>query len=550
MVGIFASNSWQWTTTSLAANTYNFTLVPMYDTLGDHSMRYIVKQCGFKVVFVDTNSRVHNFLKNVQNHDEGHKVEHIVVFEKIDDESKAAAELTSVELHNFDDLVADISTKDILPGVEPTEDDIFNIGYTSGTTGDPKGVVVTHKNWISDLAGCMVICRVLEQKDCWLSYLPAAHAFERMMQSFLMVGGASIGFYGGDTRNLIADAGALKPTFFGGVPRVWNKVYAKLQMAEKSSWLKGKLIRWAIVNKMELVEKGLNIRCSIYDKIVFKSIQALLGDRVDQGICGAAPIKNDVLNTIRAALGTYIYEGYGQTECCAACTFTRDGDPKSSVGAPIGCCAIKLDSVPEMDYLRENDKGEICIKGFNVMREYYKNDDKTKETVDEDGWLHTGDIGQWCENGTLQIIDRKKNIFKLAQGEYVAPEKIENVYTLHEAVAQCFVHGDSLKTKLVGVVVPEQEGKLFAKWAGKDERTDIKDLCNDESIKNKLLKELQDLGKTSGLKSFENVKEICLHSELMSVENNLLTPTMKTKRNVVMKHFRKQIDEMYEELGE
>lgn len=251
------------------------------------------------------------------------------------------------------------------------------------------------------------------------------------------------------------------------------------------------------------------------------------------------------MNTLRAAMGCYITEAYGQTECNAAATATMTNDPLSSVGAPVCGVAIKLVSLPEMNYHAENDQGEICFKGPILMKEYYKNAEKTAETIDEDGWLHTGDVGQWTEYGTLQIIDRAKHIFKTSLGEYIAPEKIENIYALHEAVGQCFVYGDSLKNVLVGVVVPCPDN--FLNWA---KAKDMEVAMKDDNIKDRLLKEMTNLGKKSGLKGFENVKCIQFHNELMSVENGLLTPTMKTKRPQCKKYFQQQIDEMYSQLGE
>lgn len=191
-----------------------------------------------------------------------------------------------------------------------------------------------------------------------------------------------------------------------------------------------------------------------------------------------------------------------------------------------------------MGYLASEDKGEICIKGFNVMKGYYKNPGKTAETVDKDGWLHTGDVGMWTEYGTIQIIDRKKHIFKLAQGEYVAPEKLENVFVMHPAIAQIFVHGESLKNGLVCVAMPDPE--TFEKWAGK---SDIAALAEDEGIKKKLLDELAKHGRANGLKGFEIPRAITINPELMSVDNGLLTPTMKAKRPQIKKIIHSNVEQ-------
>ncbi|KAG8537228.1 hypothetical protein GDO81_024878, partial [Engystomops pustulosus] len=171
-----------------------------------------------------------------------------------------------------------------------------------------------------------------------------------------------------------------------------------------------------------------------------------MGGRVRVMVTGAAPISENVLSFLRAALGSQIFEAYGQTECGAGCSFSTPGDwTAGHVGAPLPCNLLKLVDVTDMNYFSSNGEGEVCIKGSNVFKGYLKDPEKTAEAIDEEGWLHTGDIGKWLPNGTLKIIDRKKNIFKLAQGEYIAPEKIENVYGRSAPVAQVFVHGDSLR---------------------------------------------------------------------------------------------------------
>lgn len=547
-VGIFASNCWEWSTNGLAAANFNYCMVPMYDTLGDQAMRYIVQQCEFDVVLIDTETRVNSFIKNVQGHPEGKKVKYVVSFHQCDEKTYNLARQHGLNLIWQEDLIRNVVESNIRSESHcpPKPEDLFCICYTSGTTGNPKGVMHTHSSWNADMQGAMLATRAFSEDDVWLSYLPSAHVFERMVQSFMFLVGGRCGFFGGDPRNLIADAAALKPTFFGGVPRVWNKIYAKLESAKLESNLKKKLITWATDNKVELVKKGINRNNTIYDKVVFGKIQALLGGRVNGGVSSAAPMKNEVLNTLRAALGTYINEAYGQTECSACCTATMMNDPNQSVGAPIGSVAIKLASVEEMNYFAENDYGEICLKGPIVMKGYYKNAEKTAEAIDKDGWLHTGDVGRWTEHGTLQIVDRAKHIFKTSLGEYIAPEKIENIYLMHSAVGQCFVYGDSLKNTIVAIVIPDPDN--FLGWAKTGGTIDA--AIQSKSVQDRMLKELQNLGKTNGLKGFENIKAFTFVNELMSVEAGLLTPTMKTKRPQCKIHFMPLINEMYEKLGE
>merc|ERR1711879_479724 len=237
-------------------------------------------------------------------------------------------------------------------------------------------------------------------------------------------------------------------------------------------------------------------------------------------------------------------------------TVEEDQSGAGHVGVPLPCCEIALFDVPEMNYTQHDvvngkkiERGEICIRGPNVMKGYFKDPAKTAETIDEDGWLHTGDIGMWMQNGSLKIIDRKKNIFKLAQGEYIAPEKIENIYIRSSACMQVFVHGDSLQAQLVVVVVPDPE--TFVDWCkGKGfAEPSLNNLCKNPAVRKAVLADLNDIGKKALLKSFEMAKNIHLDPEPWTVEKDLLTPTFKTKRPQLQRYYETEIENMYAEVN-
>ncbi|KAG8431072.1 hypothetical protein GDO86_019463 [Hymenochirus boettgeri] len=378
--------------------------------------------------------------------------------------------------------------------------------------------MLTHENIVADAVGFI---RNTEStfapltSDIAISYLPMAHMFERVVQTVVYHSGAKVGFFQGDVRLLTDDMKTLRPTVFPTVPRLLNRIYDKIQSGAQTPFKK-RLLEFAVARKFSEVKQGIIRNDSVWDKYIFKKVQDTMGGRVRVMVTAAAPISEDILFFLRAALGCQIFEAYGQTECAAGCTFTTPGDWKAGhVGAPLPCNLVKLVDVPDMNYFVSNGEGEVCIKGTNVFKGYLKDPEKTAETLDSDGWLHTGDIGKWLSNGTLKIFDRKKNIFKLAQGEYIAPEKIENVYVRSSPVAQVFVHGDSLK-----------------------------------AIKTAILQDMNKLGKEAGLKSFEQVKDIYVHSEMMTVENGFLTPTFKAKRAEVVNHFKSHIDNLYKNLNE
>lgn len=340
------------------------------------------------------------------------------------------------------------------------------------------------------------------------------------------------------------DLKALQPTVFPVVPRLLNRMFDRI-FGQANTTLKRWLLDFASKRKEAELRSCIIRNNSLWDKLIFHKIQSSLGGRVRLMVTGAAPVSATVLTFLRAALGCQFYEGYGQTECTAGCCLTIPGDwTAGHVGAPMPCNLVKLVDVEEMNYLAAKGEGEICVKGPNVFQGYLKDPEKTAEVLDKDGWLHTGDIGKWLPNGTLKIIDRKKHIFKLAQGEYIAPEKIENIYLRSEPVAQVFVHGESLQAFLIAIVVPDAE--TIGHWARKKGfEGSFEELCRNKDVKKAILEDMVRLGKEAGLKAFEQVKGIALHPELFSIENGLLTPTMKAKRPELRNYFRPQIDELY-----
>jgi long-chain acyl-CoA synthetase len=254
-------------------------------------------------------------------------------------------------------------------------------------------------------------------------------------------------------------------------------------------------------------------------------------------------------------------KGYGQTEGSAAATISHPGDVSTvgHVGGPTGVVEIALYDVPEMGYLQTDrlhrgmpceGRGEICIRGPNVFKGYYKDPEKTRETVDDEGWLHSGDIGLWRLDGTLQIIDRKKNIFKLSQGEYVAPEKIENILIRSAFIAQCFVYGDSLQSSLVAIVIPDED--YVRSWVEDNipllSKSSIDEICKNLTLNNAVLSDIKDLSIQNKLQGFEVVKAIRLHPTPFSVDNDLMTPTFKLKRQKIRDVFEKTIADMYNEI--
>lgn len=344
------------------------------------------------------------------------------------------------------------------------------LSYTSGTTGDPKGVKLTHKMMLNQAYATQNrIAMTLDpctENDSYISYLPAVHSYEQSCQCLSLLYGVKIGFFSGDPLKLMADCALLKPTIFTSVPRVYNKIYAKLQAGLKeATGLGGYLFKNGVETKLENQRRGNGLTHSFYDKIVFGKIKGLLGGQVRIMSTGSAPIAAEVLDFLKVCFCCPLIEGYGMTESAGgACGTYADDGTAGHVGGPMQCTKFCLRDIPEMEYYTTGDvpKGELCMYGSNIMPGYFRNPEKTQEAI-KNGWLHSGDVAKIDQNGKITIIDRVKNIFKLSQGEYIAPEKLENIYVQSSYVLQCWIYGDSLRDYVIGffVIDPDQLKKQY-----------------------------------------------------------------------------------------
>ncbi|XP_030646141.1 long-chain-fatty-acid--CoA ligase 6 isoform X2 [Chanos chanos] len=535
----------EWVIAELACYTYSMAVVPLYDTLGVEAMIHILKLAEISLVICDKEEKAESLLTKKEK-GVTPTLSCLVLFNPCSAALVERGRNCGVEILQLSEIM-DLGRQNLKPPVPPQPQDLAVVCFTSGTTGKPKGAMITHGNIASNTSSVIKILEgffVIRQEDVSISYLPLAHMFERMIQVSMFCHGARVGFYQGDISLLMDDIKTLKPTFFPVVPRLLNRIYDKI-MGSVTSPLRRVILQYAVRRKQAELSSGVVRNNSLWDKLVFNKIQASLGGNLRFILTASAPISPAVLSFLRATLGCLIFEGYGQTECTAGCTFSMPGDWSAGhVGAPLPCAMVKVTDIPDMNYFAKNGEGEICIQGPSVFRGYLKDEERTDEALDSDGWLHTGDVGQWLPNGTLRIIDRKKHIFKLSQGEYIAPEKIENAYMRCLPVLQVFVHGDSLQSYLIGIVVPDPE--VFSDWA--KERGFVgsyEELCQNPDVKKAVLEDMTAVGKEAGLKSFEQVKDLYLHPEMFSVSNGLLTPTLKSRRVDLRRVFQEQIKQMY-----
>ncbi|XP_048837599.1 long-chain-fatty-acid--CoA ligase 1 [Brienomyrus brachyistius] len=544
-IGIFAQNRPEWVITELACYTFSMAVVPLYDTLGLEAMVHILNLAEISLVLCDREEKAESLLANMEK-GLTPMLSRLVLFNPFSSQLVERGKQCGVEILELREVM-DLGRQNLRDPVPPRPEDLAVICFTSGTTGKPKGAMITHGNIASNTSSVIKILEgsfVIQQEDVSISYLPLAHMFERMIQVSMFCHGARVGFYQGDISLLMDDIKTLKPTFFPVVPRLLNRIYDKI-LGSVTSPLRRAVLQYAVRRKQAELSSGVVRNNSLWDRLLFNKIQASLGGNLRFILTASAPISPTVLSFLRATLGCLIFEGYGQTECTAGCTFSMPGDwTAGHVGAPLPCAMVKLADIPDMNYYAKNREGEICIRGHSVFKGYLRDEATTAETLDSEGWLHTGDVGQWLPNGTLRIIDRKKHIFKLSQGEYIAPEKIENVYTRCVPVLQVFIHGDSLQSYLIGIVVPDPE--VFTEWAR--ERGIVgthEELCQNPDVKKAVLEDMTAVGKEAGLKSFEQVKDLHLHPEVFSVSNGLLTPTLKSRRADIRRFFHEQISQMY-----
>lgn len=551
--------------TEQACFRQNYVTVPLYDTLGEEAIEFICNQTEMKVLVASTD-KIKNLLKLASKLP---MLKTVIAMDPVPEEIKKKAQDAGIELLDFEAVEAKGAAKQVEPR-PPSPLDLCTICYTSGTTGKPKGVMLPHRAILSDASGCLALAGFgdnrdgerslfrITSEDVHISYLPLAHIFERVVFTALSAAGAKIGFYQGDTLKIIEDLGELKPTIFVSVPRLLNKVYDKvLQGVEQKGGLSKTIFNFAFKSKVENLRNYGEVHHWLWDRLVFKAIRERLGGQVRAILSGAAPLSPEVMEFLRVCFSCEVFEGYGQTETSAGTTLTIRGDwTTGHIGVPTPANEIKLVDVPEMSYTSQDipyPRGEICVRGLNCFTGYYKEEEKTRETIDDDGWVHSGDIGMWDARGRLVIIDRKKNIFKLSQGEYVAPEKIEAVLGKNAFIQQAFVYGNSLRSACVAVVVPYKEQLM--NWAKANDELSVlsfEDLCKHPRALEKMEQEMGTFGRsgTNELKGFEIPKRVFLEPDLFTVENGLLTPKFSLKRFEAEKRYKKQIEAMYSKLQE
>ena len=534
-VAIFSENRPEWAITDYACVTHGFADVPLYPNLPPEQAAYIIRDSGAVAIFVSDGAQA---AKIAQVRHQCPTLKTVISFAE---ERTNGVDHTLSELEAkgtaVDDEAHRAAYRAQANAVKP--DDVATLIYTSGTTGDPKGVMLTHDNLFSNvMAAASAIPFV--GTDIGLSFLPLSHIFERMAGHYLMFHvGCSIA-YAESIDTVPIDMQTVRPTLVLSVPRLYEKMYARvLENALAGGGLKKNIFFWARKVAEEWADEKLAglepsgllaIKYRVAQKLVFSKLQTRTGGRLRYFVSGGAPLASEI-NKFFYAAGLVILEGYGLTET----------SPVISVNTPsafrIGCVG-KL--MPGVEVSIASD-GEILTRGPHVMKGYYNKPDATQEAIDPDGWFHTGDIGE-LRDGFLAITDRKKDIIVTAGGKKIAPQPIESLIKTNKYVSQAVVIGDKRKFPVVLVVPNWEQVEKYARYKNII-WTDRPQLLQMPTIQMKMEKEVR--SQLEGLARFETPKKIALLEHDFSIERGELTPTLKVKRRVIDKTYKDVIDALY-----
>lgn len=539
-VGIVSENRLEWVMADFAITGCGAVDVPVFPTLTARQLEYTYNNCSASIIIVSNSFQLN---KIVSMRSEIPSLEHIIV---MNNEGVNTAE----NIHGFSDVVE--LGKKSMPQEERAAqfaqkaqavapDDLCTIIYTSGTTGNPKGVMLTHRNLCSNINAVNDVVHV-GTNDIFLSYLPMCHSYERIGGFYIAFGHGATTAFAESLESVRTNLQEVRPTIMTSVPRLFerirNGVYANM---EKQSPAKQKIFAFALRAGKRMVQEqqkgsvslATKLMYNVADTLVFSKVRALTGGRLRFFVSGGGALAYDVKEFF-TMLGMVILEGYGLTESSPVLTVTRPHDNEiGTVGKPIIGVEIKL-----------ADDGEILARGPNIMRGYWKNDEATKQTIDSEGWLHTGDIGTYTSRGNLKITDRKKNLFVSSGGKNIAPQVVENVLLQSKYIDQVLLLGDN-KEYCTALVVPDYD--LIKPLIGDSSATSSADRVNSPAVTSAIMSDINRVQRD--LAKYERVRRIHVLPEPFTVENGMMTPTLKIKRSVVEQKYAQEIAAMYEAMA-
>ena len=536
-IAIISENRPEWSLVDLAILSLRAVNVPIYTTQAVEQIRYILENSGAKMLCVSGKKLYKHAEEAVRSVE---RLEKLIFFDSDDvpENERRGISLAAVEQQGeradgdvsaFENELAKVSSEDLA-----------TIIYTSGTTGEPKGVMLTHDNFVSNIVAISKGLPI-RNTDCSLAVLPLSHIFERTVFYVLCSNGVTIN-YCASFDQLASHLQEVKPTIMTAVPRLFEQVYHKIVKKGKAAggW-KTRLFDWALVvgqdywaakDMQERVPAALAAKHALASRLVFLKWREGVGGKLRFFVSGGAPLSKKLSYAFWAA-GIPILQGYGMTEACVVSANRPEDNKVGSIGTPFEGIEMKI----------ADSDGEILIRGRNVMQGYYNNPEETERAIDADGFYHTGDVGYVDTDGHFYVTDRLKDLFKLSNGKYVAPLQVESLLKQSPLVSQAVVVGSGRK-QVGALIVPEWEALKEALKEAKIsfDGTSREELCENPQVVKLVQRDAVDL--TRELSDYERVKRVYLLPREFSIDKGEMTPTLKIKRSVIDEKYEEAIDEI------
>ncbi|MBP5856675.1 long-chain fatty acid--CoA ligase [Marivibrio halodurans] len=533
-VALVAENRPEWTIADLAVMVAGGVTVPTYTTNTVENHVHVLRDSGARIAIVSTGQLARRLLPACVEAG----IDTVIAMEPL------AEVPDNITVHDFEAMVAqhrgaEATARARARAVEPARSDMACIIYTSGTGGAPTGVMLSHGNMICNVMGADHFLRTLpgltEGEEVFLSFLPLSHSYEHTVGQFIPMSIGAQVYYAESLDRLVQNIAEVRPTIMTAVPRLYESIRGRvLHGAAQAGGLKEKLLHKAVAvgtrrhdGTMTLCDRLID---PVLTKLVRRKVQDRFGGRLKAFVSGGAPLNPDV-GKFFIALGMRVLQGYGQTESAPVVSVNLPHNNKlDTVGPPLKGVEVRI-----------AEDGEILVRGELVMLGYWNQPEKSAETV-KDGWLHTGDVGELDDEGYLRITDRKKDIIVNSGGDNVSPQRVEGVMALAPEIGQIMVHGDK-RPHLVGLVVPDAE--WLGNWARENGKSsgDLAELSDDPDLHKAVAAAVERCNKD--LSVTERVRRVILAEEPFSVENAMLTPSMKIRRHVIKQHYLDRLEALY-----
>lgn len=556
-IGIYSENRPEWIHMIDDSCLYGHAIMSLYDTFGLDSLAKIIESSKMDTIMVSTNNAP-KLIKILKSNT--YDLKNIILFTEAGRSYESLQEsFQSCDLSflTFDEILQKGEERQPIPKVEP--DWIHYICYSSGTTGTPKGVIISHRSQCSNTLNCKWGLKFGEHTH-HLSYLPLPHVFERIGISVTSCVGGRIGIFSGSIKRLTEDMQILQPTHLSAVPRVINKIYDNvMENINQFNPIK-KGVFWGMFYwKRFWLKRGY--ASPLADALVFNQINSRIGGHIESFIVGGAAMDPWIHEFIQFATGAPMRVGYGLSEIGAG-NIVNPMDVRYSkpgtVGGPMCNCEVRLEPLEDYD---DPECGEIIMGGQCNCSGYLYDEQSTRNLfIDEanmhgDGgakgpnWIHTGDVGKWDQDGYLMVIDRMRSIFKLSQGEYVAAELLTQTYEMAPIVSQIFIYGDSTRTCLVAIVVPDKNGVAAFRNQKSLSDDEYRQACQSPELNKEIISQLEQIAKERNLPGYEKIRAVAIETEEWTSANSMVTPTFKLKRKNLAEKYKVTIDQLYQTLG-